>query len=144
MCWRLLILLDAFERIERRLEQFQEWGDDWRAKASAELLTIVLATRRSLAEIYTPCRSDLTIHHALQRDNPGALQSADWQQLVNAGLRRADAPPARDIDLGLIEELAGGLPYYTQLAAAALWRNRNHDQARTMFTQEVRQRFKEQ
>jgi hypothetical protein len=42
--YRLIVMLDEFERIGARLKEFQDWGEDWRAKASAGLLTMVIAS----------------------------------------------------------------------------------------------------
>ncbi|MFM6158989.1 MAG: trypsin-like peptidase domain-containing protein, partial [Sphaerospermopsis kisseleviana] len=53
--YRLIILLDEFEAIaskKERLELFQDWGEDWRSKASAGLLTMVIASKRPLTEVY--------------------------------------------------------------------------------------------
>jgi hypothetical protein len=44
--YRLIVMLDELERIGARLEQFQDWGEDWRAKASDELFALVIASTR--------------------------------------------------------------------------------------------------
>jgi hypothetical protein len=33
-------MLDEFERIGARLDEFQDWGEDWRSKTCAGLLTL--------------------------------------------------------------------------------------------------------
>jgi hypothetical protein len=45
---RLIVMLDEFEAISSRLEQFQGWGEDWRSKASTQgLFSLVVATMSS-------------------------------------------------------------------------------------------------
>ncbi len=50
---RLIVMLDEFEAIASRLEQFQGWGEDWRSKASTQgLFSLVVASKRPISEIY--------------------------------------------------------------------------------------------
>jgi len=139
---RLLVLIDEFEQIGRRLEQFQDWGDDWRSKASAGLLTLVIATLRPLEEIYTHCGLTSPFGNVFTSTTLGALEPAAWQQLVQDGFAAAGNHLGAD-DLPFIHDLAGGLPYYTQLAAALLWQHGDHARARAEFTRQARPRFAE-
>jgi hypothetical protein len=54
-------MLDEFEAIASRLEQFQGWGEDWRfsereaspTKASTQgLFSLVVASKRPISEMY--------------------------------------------------------------------------------------------
>jgi transcriptional regulator with XRE-family HTH domain len=58
---RLIVMLDEFEAIASRLEQFQGWGEDWRfsereaspTKASTQgLFSLVVASKRPISEMY--------------------------------------------------------------------------------------------
>jgi hypothetical protein len=40
-----------------------------------------------------------------------------------------------------IDDLAGGLPYYTQMAAAYLWQHGDHARARAEFVKQARPHF---
>jgi hypothetical protein len=139
---RLLVLIDEFEQIGRRLDQFQDWGDDWRAKTSAGLLALVIATLRPLEEIYIHCGLTSPFGNIFTSTTLGALEPAAWQQLVQDGFAAAGNHLGA-VDLPFIHDLAGGLPYYTQLAAALLWQHGDHARARAEFVQQARPRFAE-
>ncbi|MFP4439220.1 MAG: hypothetical protein ACLFVO_18420, partial [Chloroflexaceae bacterium] len=138
----LLVLIDEFEQIGRRLDQFQDWGDDWRAKASAGLLALVIATLRPLEEIYTHCGLTSPFGNIFTRTTLGALEPAAWQTLVQDGFAAAGNHLGAG-DLPFIHDLAGGLPYYTQLAAAQLWQHGDHARVRVEFTRQATPRFAE-
>jgi hypothetical protein len=139
---RLLVLIDEFEQIGRRLAQFQDWGEDWRSKASAGLLALVIATLRPLEEIYTHCGLTSPFGNIFTSTTLGALEPAAWQQLVQDGFAAAGNHLGAG-DLPFIHDLAGGLPYYTQLAAALLWQHGDHARARAKFVRQARPRFAE-
>lgn len=43
--YQVVVMLDEFEAIERQLDLFQEWGNDWRSKASTgELFTLMTSS----------------------------------------------------------------------------------------------------
>jgi hypothetical protein len=132
---RLLVLIDEFDRIGMRLDEFENWGSDWRAKASEGFLTMVIASLRPIDEIYpsSPLSSPFgNIFHTIAL---GALEPAEWQKLVHDGFAVTGDVLSED-DIQLIDELAGGHPFYTQLAAALLWQHGSHSHTRTRFAQQ--------
>jgi hypothetical protein len=132
---RLLVLIDEFERIGARLDQFENWGEDWRSKASAGLLTLVIATLRPLEEIYKQVGLTSPFGNIFSRVTLGALEPAAWHQLVHDGFAASEA------DMQFIDDLAGGLPFYTQMAAALLWQHGDHARARAEFVKQARPHF---
>jgi hypothetical protein len=64
------------------------------------------------------------------------MEELEWQELIR------DQWQVSLEELGWVDGLAGGLPYYVQLAASALWdANRDREQARDWFRQEAVGRF---
>jgi hypothetical protein len=139
---RLLVLIDEFERIGARLDQFENWGDDWRSKASAGLLTLVIATLRPLDEIYEHCGLTSPFGNIFTSTTLGALESAAWQKLVRDSFT-ASSSTLSEADMQFIDDLAGGLPFYTQMAAVLLWQHGDHVRARAEFVRQATPRFAE-
>jgi len=138
---RLLILIDEFEQIGRRLDQFQDWGDDLRAKASAGLLALVIATLRPINEIYKYTGLTSPFGNIFTSTILGSLESDEWQRLVYNGFIESNI----DIDgseIELIDEVAGGLPFYTQLAATLIWRHKDSSRFREEFRIQVEPHFR--
>lgn len=139
---RLLVLIDEFEQIGQRLDQFQHWGDDWRSKASAGLLTMVIATLRPLDDIYTHCGLTSPFGNVFTRTSLGQLEPEAWHKLVRDGFAAA-GNSISEHELLFVDDLAGGMPFYTQLAAAALWQHGDQTRARGEFVQQATPRFAE-
>lgn len=137
----LVIMLDEFEAIASRLEQFQGWGEDWRSKASTQgLFTLVIASKRPISEIYQELRLTSPFGNIFSTTILGALEQQAWHRLVQDGF--AASGSSAD-DLGWIDRLAGGLPYYVQLAAAMLWQEEDEVRAKRAFEFQAKPRFKE-
>jgi transcriptional regulator with XRE-family HTH domain len=133
--WRVVILMDEFEAIERKLDLFQEWATDWRSKASTGgLFTMVVASQRSLAEFYQSHNRTSPFDNIFNLFIVGAME--EWRELVlDQWKLSADA-------LSWVDGLAGGLPYYVQLAASMLWdAEENTGLARMNFVTEAEGRF---
>jgi hypothetical protein len=139
---RLVVLIDEFERIGARLDQFQDWGEDWRAKASAGCLAMVIGTTRPLPEVYRACGLTSPFDNIFTSTLLGAFKESEWQALVDDGFARGGGAASVD-DIRLIDDLAGGLPFYTQMAAALLWQHRDHLHATAAFAQQAAPRFAE-
>lgn len=137
---RLIILLDEFEAIasnKERLELFQDWGEDWRAKASAGLLTMVIASKRPLNEVYETLSLGSPFANIFSTTILGALEEEAWQSIIHKGFTP---------NSGLwewVNELAGGLPYYVQMAGAMLWQKENQEKAKEEFNFQAQPRFQE-
>lgn len=132
--WRLIVLFDEFEAISHRLEQFQDWGDDWRAKASARLVTLVIASRRPLGEVYRSLHLTSPFGNLFSTTILGALELDPWRQLLEQG-------QLLEAEIDWVGAIAGRLPYYTQLAAAMVWQYSSLDQAQLAFKQQAQKIF---
>ncbi len=135
--YRLIVMLDEFEAISRRLEAFQNWGEDWRSKASAGLLTMVIASKRPISELYQPLSLTSPFGNIFSTTILGALETEAWHNLVENGFNNDFAP------LSWIDELAGGLPYYVQMAASLWWQYGDDEQAKKEFIFQATPRFQE-
>ena len=138
--YRLIILLDEFEAIaskKDRLELFQHWGGDWRSKACAGLLTMVIASKRPLNEVYKTLDMDSPFDNIFSITILEALQEEAWQGIIHKGF------PPNSAVLQWVDELAGGLPYYVQMAGAMLWQYENQEIAKNEFNFQAKPRFEE-
>ncbi len=135
--YRLILLLDEFEQVEVKLEEFQDWGDDFRAKASAGLLALVVATKRPIHEVYQGLNLTSPFGNIFSMTVLGALEKSAWQEGVKKGFE--DRIEAEQLDW--IEEVAGGLPFYTQMAASILWQHKDLDSAQQAMTEAVTPHF---
>ncbi len=82
---RLIVMLDEFEAISRRLEVFQDWGEDWRSKASAGLLTMVIFSKRPVSELYQTLSLTSPFANIFSITILGALEEDAWHNLVENG-----------------------------------------------------------
>jgi hypothetical protein len=140
--YRLIVMLDEFERIGERLEEFQGWGEDWRAKASAGLLALVIASIRPLGEIYESLSLTSPFSNIFSTTILGALEEEAWQQLVTDGFSQGGKGEALPEILQWIDDLAGGLPFYTQMAASLLWQYGDRTQAKSEFIFQASDHFR--
>lgn len=141
--YRLIILLDEFEAIasnQERLKLFQDWGEDWRAKASAGLLTMVIASKRPLDEVYETLSLGSPFANIFSTTILGALEKEAWQGIIQKGETTFTPNPAL---WEWVDELAGGLPYYVQMAGAMLWQHENQETAKKEFIFQAQPRFQE-
>jgi transcriptional regulator with XRE-family HTH domain len=116
---RLIVLLDEFETISSRLEQFQGWGEDWRSKASTQgLFSLVVASKRPISEMYQGLGLTSPFGNIFSTTILGGLEREAWERLVRDGFAGSKVSAET---LAWIDELAGGLPLYVQMAAALLW-----------------------
>ena len=135
--YRLILLLDEFEQVEVKLEEFQDWGEDFRAKASAGLLALVVATKRPIYEVYQGLNLTSPFDNIFSMTVLGALERSAWQEGVVKGFE--DRIEKQQLDW--IEEVAGGLPFYTQMAASILWQYKDLDSAQQSMTEAVTPHF---
>jgi hypothetical protein len=114
---RLIVMLDEFEAIAT--EQFQGWGEDWRSKASTQgLFSLVVASKRPISEVYQGLGLTSPFGNIFSATILAGLEREAWQKLVQDGFAVSKVSEAT---LDWIDELAGGLPLYVQMAAALLW-----------------------
>jgi predicted nuclease of predicted toxin-antitoxin system len=136
--YRLIVMLDELEAIGRRLSEFQDWGEDWRSKASAGLFSLVIATKRPLGEVYGSLGLTSPFDNIFSKTMLGSLASADWRQLVKDGLPGIDRA-----ELDWIDRLAGGWALYVQMAAAMVWQFGGLAEAEREFRFQADDRFRE-
>jgi transcriptional regulator with XRE-family HTH domain len=116
---RLIVMLDEFEAIASRLDEFQGWGEDWRSKASTQgLFSLVVASKRPISEMYQGLGLTSPFGNIFSTTILGGLEREAWQKLVREGFAGSKVS---EETLDWIDELAGGLPLYVQMAAALLW-----------------------
>ncbi len=135
--FRLIVMLDELEAIGRRLDKFQDWGEDWRSKACAGLFALVIATGRPLGEVYGSLGLTSPFGNIFSQSMLGALEDADWRALVRDGLPEID-----DAALSWIDDVAGGWAYYVQMAAEIIWKDSNLNQADREFRYQTHDRFR--
>ena len=140
--FRVIVLLDEFEMLGKRLHEFAGWGDDWRAKMTAGYFVLVIAASRPLEEIYQQCNLSSPFNNVLTYTHVAALQTAEWQQLIHDGFALHNEQ-TNAADLALIRDLAGGMPFYTQMAAALLWQHGDHATVEQHFAEQAQPRFQE-
>jgi Trypsin-like peptidase domain len=142
--YRLILILDEFEEIIKRLEVFQEWGEYWRAQISAGMLAMVIASKRPLSEDWKTICPTSKFPNIFNAILLGALEQESWHNLVKDGFIQSgemDVVPHRLIDW--IDELAGGLPFYVKMAASMFWQYGDYEQAQTEFIYQATPRFEE-
>ncbi len=135
---RLILILDELERIGKRLDEFQDWGEDLRAKASAGLVTLVIATGRSLGEVYERFSLTSPFANIFSKTVVGALETEVWQQLVLEGL-----PQVTEGDMAWVDGVSGGMAFYVQMAATMLWLHGDRAEAEGEFWFQAEERFGE-
>lgn len=139
---RLLVQIDEFEQIAKRLDEFQDWGEDFRAKASAGYFALVLSTQDPLEEVYKECGLTSPFGNIFSTVTLGALKPVEWTEFVQSGFAQTGRT-ASEADLAFIEELSGGLPFYMQMAASLLWQHLDRDKVRAEFLVQSAERFRE-
>ncbi|NCC34313.1 MAG: hypothetical protein EOM24_20220 [Chloroflexia bacterium] len=138
---RLIILIDEFEQISTRLAEFVDWGSDWRYKASdAGYFGLVIASLRPIGEGYASLGLDSPFGNIFLQTELGAFTEPTWHQLVHDGFAQQQLSAAQ---LALLDELAGGMPYYVQLAASLLWEQPEPTWVREQFALQTAPRFAE-
>lgn len=137
--YRLIVMLDEFEYISQYLNDFQDWGGDWRAKASAGLLTMVISSKRPLQEIYDNVGVGSPFGNIFSLTILGGLETQAWQSLVRNGFQ----VKPHLLNYEWIDKLTGGLPFYVQMAGSILWQYEDFSQAEREFDFQAKPRFQE-
>lgn len=122
--YRLIVVFDEFETVAKRSDFLHSWDEDWRAISNTGALSTIIASKSPLSHIYSEARLTSSFHNIFTTTTLGALEESEWQQLVGDGF---ESSQKADIDsiYKYIDDLAGGLPYYVQLAASLLWKHQD-------------------
>jgi len=120
------------------LDKFQDWGEDWRSKASAGLFALVVASRHPLSEIYKNLGLTSPFGNIFSTTVLGALEIEAWEKLLRDGFSSCGTDT-----LNLVDNLAGRLPFYTQMAAALIWQHGDMERVKSEFLFQVAPRWEE-
>ena len=133
--YRLILLLDEFERVQ--LKDFQDWGEDCRSKMSAGIFTMVIATKRPIYEVYKGLNLSSPFDNLFSMTVLGALEREAWEEGVRAGFQGT----IEQKELNWIEDMAGGLPFYVQMAASMLWQYEDINSSQKAMREQVKPHF---
>jgi hypothetical protein len=137
---RLILCLDEMENLTKRKEEFDDLLEDWRACGQMGQMAFVTASARPLADLCKSGGLTSPFFNIFSQNYLGLLEPAEWTALVT------DHMSANPEELNVIEEIAGGHPFFTQMAAFALWemevsRNVDYELLREHMAAEMRPHF---
>jgi hypothetical protein len=112
---RLLLCLDQLEHLTERAEEFDPVLEDWRACGSLGQMAMITASTQPLADLCMAGGLISPFYNIFNQRWLGLLPPAEWQKLVGDHLE------ATSDDLAFIDQVAGGHPFFTQMAASHLW-----------------------
>jgi hypothetical protein len=112
---RLILCLDEVEHLTQRAAEFNDVLEDWRACGSLGHLALVTASAQALADLCASGGLTSPFYNIFAQHWLGLLEPLEWQALVTG--RMAATPD----DLAFIDQVAGGQPFLTQMAAHYLW-----------------------
>jgi hypothetical protein len=115
---RLILCLDEIENLTQRKEQFDELLEELRADGQMGQVGMLAASARPLADLRADNGLESPFYNIFIQEYLGLMSEAEWQELVRKHMSVSDE------DLATIGRLAGGHPFYTQLAAGRLWESR--------------------
>ncbi len=115
---RLILCLDEVENLTKRPAEFNDLLEDWRAGGSMGQMALITASTQPLADLCQAGGLISPFYNIFSQAHLGLLPAADWRALVT------DHMAVTEADLAFIETIAGGHPFYTQMAAGHLWQAR--------------------
>lgn len=135
---RTILLIDEFRAFDDK-EKFYQWGDNWRylAETPRLALALVVASHRPLPVIYAEQQVSSPFGNIFLEERLRLFAPSEVQRLLRDGFATNDEQPSAD-DQALVAELAGGWPFYVQLAATLLWELSDHTAVRQEFAAQAR------
>lgn len=115
---RLILCLDGMEHLIQRGNEFDQVLEDWRACGQQGQIGLITTSISPLADLCQQHSLTSPFYNIFTQEVIGLLTSDEWQTLVT------DHMDATDEELSLIAYVAGGHPFYTQLAASLLWQDK--------------------
>jgi hypothetical protein len=112
---RLLLCLDQLEHLTERAQEFDSVLEDWRACGSMGQMAMITASTQPLADLCMAGGLVSPFYNIFNQRWLGLLPQAEWQRLVSDHLKVTPE------DLAFINQVAGGHPFFTQMAANYLW-----------------------
>ncbi|RRR72978.1 MAG: hypothetical protein EI684_09485 [Candidatus Viridilinea halotolerans] len=138
---RTILLIDEFCAFDDTA-QFYRWGDDWRTLAQSPrlALALVIASHRPLHEIYEQRQVSSPFGNIFLQERLRPFAPDEVLRLLRDGFATNDEQPSA-ADEALVAELAGGWPFYVQLAASLLWHEGEHTAVRDAFAHQAQPHF---
>ncbi|MBN1217443.1 MAG: serine/threonine-protein kinase PknK [Anaerolineae bacterium] len=119
---RFLLCLDEIENLTQRAGEFNEVLEDWRACGSMGQMAMMTASAQPLADLCASSGLTSPFYNIFSQQWLGLLPAESWQALVTENMATtAD-------DLAFIDKIAGGHPFFTQIAASHLWEAKTRDE----------------
>lgn len=112
---KLILCLDQMENLTKRPREFDEILEDWRANGQMGQMAMITSSTQPLAEL---CKSGGLIspfYNIFLQETLGLLSKSEWEALIY------DHFKADREDILFTERVAGGHPFFTQMAAETLW-----------------------
>ena len=112
---RLILLLDELETITQHPNEFDPLLEDFRANGQQGLLAMITATRIPLADLCAVHGISSPFFNIFRQRYLPLFSNEEWTRLIKTRMTvDSDA-------INWIEQMAGGHPFYTQMAASYLW-----------------------
>jgi|GEM_PF-5999655 len=138
--YHLFVLIDGFHNIKRLLrEDSTGWDHDLSEKVKNGHLILINTTMFSIDKIYDKIDMNSPFG-AVCTTELGALLTEEWHALVHDGFV-STGKRVSEAEMTFLDDLAGGLPYYTQLAAELLWQYGDYSYTHNEFTLQTEDTF---
>lgn len=111
----LILCLDEIEQLAKRPEEFDALLEELRGAGQLGLVSILTASVRSLAEICQQAGLTSPFFNIFAQETIGLFTQSEWLSLVRTHM------DVSGYEIKMLEDLAGGHPFFTQLAAMRLW-----------------------
>ncbi|MCP4689551.1 MAG: ATP-binding protein, partial [Desulfobacterales bacterium] len=108
---RLILCLDEVENLTKRPAEFDDVLEDWRACGSMGQMAMITASSHPLADLCKAGGLSSPFFNIFSQSYLGLLEPDEWKALVTNHMK------ASKEELRLIEDAAGGQPFFTQIAA---------------------------
>lgn len=115
---RLVLCLDEVEHLTERAEEFNDVLEDWRACGQLGQIALLVASAQPLADLCHTGGLTSPFYNIFAQYWLGLFNPEEWQALVR---QNEIVTPE---DLTFIDQIAGGHPFFTQVAASYLWEAR--------------------
>lgn len=116
---RVVLCLDEIEKLAENEDEFGDLFDALRSAADGKPFAMLVTSAKPLSKLKKQHGSTSPFYNIFVQETLGLLKDEEWRGLVSEHM--AEVTPA---ELDEIGKLAGGHPFYTQLAARRLWEAR--------------------
>lgn len=105
---------------------------------SAGIFAMVITTKQPISKIYKSLNLTSPFENVFSMTVLGALEREAWEEGMRAGFQGT----IEQKELNWIEDMAGGLPFYVQVAASMLWQYGDIDLSQKAMREEVKPHFR--